>query len=514
MVRAGGCKVVAPVARATPGKNDRDEVASSSAVPGDLSCSGGARTFAFPSTERQASAPRSPRLPKPRALARVGRKVVRGHEARRLKSREAQTQRNAGNATPVGSALRHPGTGSRVAIHFRLHVRAPRAWQLDPTYAAVGAMLCCDQQKVGDRGARPGLAEMARIRRRVGAELEPLLARLSGRRAELGLALALAVFFMIVGRLSPYVALSGLAAAAAWAMLRPSEAVDRYARAGASGQSGAEADRLWRMVVDAVPEPTVVLDHSGTVLHANRMAEDLFGARRRGGHVAAMSRDPELLGAVDQALVSGATCSVELQERVPVERRLPATVGQLAGTGPRDSQRCSSPCVTRRSRTGWRTCVPTSSPTPVTSCARRSPRCAASSRRCRERRGRREGARTLPQVMGEQADAHDAADRRSSVAEPRRDARASVARRRRRSQRGCGHVIQSARSRWRTRPASRIEFRRLRSAHRARRPRRDRAGVPEPGAERHQVRQGRRAHRASALRTSRPSAADPPASSP
>jgi PAS domain-containing protein len=54
------------------------------------------------------------------------------------------------------------------------------------------------------------------------------------------------------------------------------------------------------MVVDAVPEPAVVLDSAGYVMHANRMAEDLFGSRRRGGHVASMSRDPELLEAVDR----------------------------------------------------------------------------------------------------------------------------------------------------------------------------------------------------------------------
>ena len=73
------------------------------------------------------------------------------------------------------------------------------------------------------------------------------------------------------------------------------------------------------MVVDAVPEPAVVLDRAGYVMHANRMAEDLFGARRRGGHVASMSRDPELLEAVDKALASGETAAVELHERVPVE---------------------------------------------------------------------------------------------------------------------------------------------------------------------------------------------------
>ena len=93
------------------------------------------------------------------------------------------------------------------------------------------------------------------------------------------------------------------------------------------------------MVVDAVPEPAIVLDSAGYVMHANRMAEDLFGARRRGGHVASMSRDPELLAAVDQALASGETAAVELHERVPVERRLLATVAPLersrsGGDGP------------------------------------------------------------------------------------------------------------------------------------------------------------------------------------
>ena len=167
------------------------------------------------------------------------------------------------------------------------------------------------------------------MRRRVGAELEPVLSRLWARRAELGTALALVVFFLIGGGLSPSVALVGLVAVAAWATFRPSEETNVYARQGSAGQPTAEADRLWRMVVDAVPEPAIVLDHAGYVVHANRMAEDLFGSRRRGGHFASMSRDPELLAAVDQALVSGAMSSVELHERVPVERRLLATVAPL-----------------------------------------------------------------------------------------------------------------------------------------------------------------------------------------
>ena len=121
------------------------------------------------------------------------------------------------------------------------------------------------------------------------------MARLSARRTELGLAAVLGIFFMIAGGLSPRVALLGLAAAAVWAALWPSDATGRVARAGAVGQPALGNDGAWHMVVDAVPEPAIVLDGAGYVMHANRMAEDLFGARRRGGHVASMSRDPELL---------------------------------------------------------------------------------------------------------------------------------------------------------------------------------------------------------------------------
>ncbi len=156
-----------------------------------------------------------------------------------------------------------------------------------------------------------------------------MLGRLSARRAELGLALALAAFFVIAGGLSPRMALLGLVAAALWAGLWPTDETARVARGGAAGQPSLGNDGAWHMVVDAVPEPAVVLDGAGYVMHANRMAEDLFGARRRGGHVASMSRDPELLEAVDKALASGETAAVELHERVPVERRLLATVAPL-----------------------------------------------------------------------------------------------------------------------------------------------------------------------------------------
>ena len=82
-----------------------------------------------------------------------------------------------------------------------------------------------------------------------------------------------------------------------------------------------------------MPEPAVALDSNGQIVHANRLAEEQFGTRRRGGHLASMSRAPELLAAVEDALESRQSRAVELQARVPVERRLLATVVPLEHAG-------------------------------------------------------------------------------------------------------------------------------------------------------------------------------------
>ncbi|HEY7548493.1 MAG TPA: ATP-binding protein [Hyphomicrobiaceae bacterium] len=109
---------------------------------------------------------------------------------------------------------------------------------------------------------------------------------------------------------------------------------DRASTAAARSpvQSGADAQRLWRLVVDAVPEPAVALNGAARIVHANRLAEEQFGAGRRGGHIASMSRDPGLLAAVEEALATRRGQSVELHGRVPVERRLLATLAPIGET--------------------------------------------------------------------------------------------------------------------------------------------------------------------------------------
>jgi two-component system phosphate regulon sensor histidine kinase PhoR len=170
---------------------------------------------------------------------------------------------------------------------------------------------------------------LERARLRAGGLAELAASRLSARRAALGAALALTLLFVVAGGLSPRLALAGLAAAVALAAAWPADERIGSAQARAAAQSQAEAQRLWRHVVDAVPEPVIALDAQARIVHANRLAEEQFGAGRRGGHMASMSRDPGLLAAVEAALATRQTQAVELHRRVPVERRLLPTVVPL-----------------------------------------------------------------------------------------------------------------------------------------------------------------------------------------
>jgi two-component system phosphate regulon sensor histidine kinase PhoR len=161
----------------------------------------------------------------------------------------------------------------------------------------------------------------------LGKRLEPALAGLSARRVELGCALGLALFFIAAGGLSPRVALLGLLAVAMLAAALPR---DEAGAALVPSKDHVGADRFWRTVVDAIPEPAMALSDGGYLLHANRLADDRFGVRgRRGAHVASIIRDPGLLNAVEEVQGSRQVRAVELHDRVPVERRLLATIAPL-----------------------------------------------------------------------------------------------------------------------------------------------------------------------------------------
>jgi two-component system phosphate regulon sensor histidine kinase PhoR len=103
----------------------------------------------------------------------------------------------------------------------------------------------------------------------------------------------------------------------------------------AAGVRQGESERTtWHAVVDAIPTAALALDAAGTLLHHNRLAAEMFPKIRDGLPMSQVSRSPDLLVAVDRALASDEErIDVELVERVPVERRVAATVSRLARPG-------------------------------------------------------------------------------------------------------------------------------------------------------------------------------------
>lgn len=102
---------------------------------------------------------------------------------------------------------------------------------------------------------------------------------------------------------------------------------------GADGGSPRPRDSEgWRALIDALPDPAVTLDSAGYVMHHNALVRDLFPnvrVRRPFTHV---SRDPELMDAIDRAADAREPIVVDLYERVPLERRVSATISRVMTT--------------------------------------------------------------------------------------------------------------------------------------------------------------------------------------
>jgi two-component system phosphate regulon sensor histidine kinase PhoR len=87
----------------------------------------------------------------------------------------------------------------------------------------------------------------------------------------------------------------------------------------------------WRLLLDAVPDAAVALDHNFNIMHFNARLEELFPKVRTGQPLSQLSRNPELNDAVEKAITANEAVVVDLYERVPVERRISATVSRLGG---------------------------------------------------------------------------------------------------------------------------------------------------------------------------------------
>ncbi|MCC7254068.1 ATP-binding protein [Hyphomicrobium sp.] len=108
----------------------------------------------------------------------------------------------------------------------------------------------------------------------------------------------------------------------------PARDPERARRAQGSTERETES---WRLLLDAVPDAAVALDHNFNVMHFNARLEELFPKVRVGQPLSQLSRNPELNDAVEKAATSNDEVVVDLFERVPVERRISATVSRLGG---------------------------------------------------------------------------------------------------------------------------------------------------------------------------------------
>ncbi len=159
--------------------------------------------------------------------------------------------------------------------------------------------------------------------------------RLAIRWMPLAAAIAILAVLVVLGRIDAPSALIGAAvlfvAAALWPLdtsviIEALSGTGRHARVG----SVPDLDRKgWRPVVDAIPTAALALDAAGSVVHHNRLVAELFPKIRNGLPMSQVSRNPDLIAAVDLALASEDRIDVELIERVPVERRVSATVSRL-----------------------------------------------------------------------------------------------------------------------------------------------------------------------------------------
>jgi two-component system, OmpR family, phosphate regulon sensor histidine kinase PhoR len=154
---------------------------------------------------------------------------------------------------------------------------------------------------------------------------QPTAAALAGA----GVALVLAVVYGAHPWMTAAVAAAVFAGA--WTVLRTAAAERTVAGHEGSGLADARhgADMSWRSVIDALPDAAIVLSGTGRVLRSSRAARDLFTTLRNGQTLDLATRNPDLLGAVEQALATRTSATVQTLERVPVERRLSATLSPL-----------------------------------------------------------------------------------------------------------------------------------------------------------------------------------------
>lgn len=140
---------------------------------------------------------------------------------------------------------------------------------------------------------------------------------------------ALAGFVFLAG-LDWQAGLGGAVAVALVAGLAPGSGLSSPDQSsGARHAAAQERNASFNDILQALPHPAVLLTSNGTVAGYNATAREHWDNLRRGSHLSSAIRQPVLLDAVVAVSNGAKPSSVNYTERVPVERRIEATVALL-----------------------------------------------------------------------------------------------------------------------------------------------------------------------------------------
>jgi len=185
-----------------------------------------------------------------------------------------------------------------------------------------------DQAEPSARALDPGLA--GRIGQAILRPFREVAARL---KAAQWLIVAVAVIMLslvFIAGLSKAFALIALLSFVVSVVLLPRQDAEPVpAGTLQRGSAAARTASAMHLMADALPDPVIVLNPAGHVLFCNAPARGLFTSLREGSHISSVIRTPEFLDAVSAAPERGRAVTVTYAERVPVGRRMAATVAPL-----------------------------------------------------------------------------------------------------------------------------------------------------------------------------------------
>ena len=132
-----------------------------------------------------------------------------------------------------------------------------------------------------------------------------------------------------------YIGAVGFIAFAAAAALIPGDRLFRSSVETAIPEPILAADPNTQLqhILEVVPDPAILLNDAGNILHYNARAARQYPGIRRGGKISAVVRNPDFLDALATVQLDGEPVAVDYSERVPVERRINANIAYLPELG-------------------------------------------------------------------------------------------------------------------------------------------------------------------------------------